>query len=233
MVSWDSSTLERLRVTAREIQEVLCDELSRGEIKSEEDFSSALTREMRRALNGMKLEPEYSRGYSRMASAGPAFTVHANRTTNGFVQSEENLSGADILIGFSVPLVGEEIDKTALIQAKLFREKGIFEDFPSRASEKERLALQCKRMIRVCRDHSYVFVYSSNGIQFYPAADIIRAYPGGIDFLNGLTFDEFIVRLFICLVGDSNYKTVHRRDFREHLLNLGIKHAFTMEVLSD
>ncbi|MDH7806852.1 MULTISPECIES: hypothetical protein [unclassified Rhizobium] len=231
MITWDDATIMKLRFTASEIAAILCGEFSRGEIKGEEDFSSALTREMRRALNNMRLEPEYSHGYSPFDSAGPTFKVHATRTTNGFVQSEENLSGADILIGFSVPIAGEEVDKTALIQAKLFREEGAFSNFPRKTSEKRRLVRQCIRMRRISPEHSYVFVYSSIGIQFYPAADVIQAYPTGIDFLDGLTFDEFITRLFTCTVGDHQYQTVHREDFRDELLRLGIKHAFTVEVL--
>jgi hypothetical protein len=230
MVSWSEDTIEGLRAIARRITDNLCDEFSRDEIRGEDDFSSALTREMRKELNGMRLHPAYAHGHSPFPSHVPEFRVHATRTTHGFVQSEENLSGADILIGFSAPSDGQEIDKTALIQAKLFREEGEFRNFPSTTSEKRRLLRQCARMMNISPDHSYVFVYTKIGIQFYAAADVIEARSNGIDFVDGLTFDEFVTRLFICEVGDHRYKTMHRKDFRKELIRLGIKRAFTFEV---
>lgn len=187
-------------------------------------------REMRRELNNLRLEPKYTPTYSPYASTAAEYTVHATRTTHGFKQSEENLSGADILLGFSADLSDNAIDKTALVQAKLFKELGEFRNFPKSREERNRLLRQCKRMMHIT-PHAYVFVYSSLGIQFFPAQDIVTAFDTGVDFAQGLSFEEFIERLFICEIGDHGYQTVHRADFRRELRRLGIQNGFTVEVL--
>lgn len=208
-----------------------CADLRNGDIVNEDDFSSSLVTSLRDELNGLRLsyEPRYTPGIGTPYS--PEYTVHARSTDNRYRGSEENSSGADILMGFRGYIDGEWIKKAALIQAKLFSGEGEFLTLPENAREMKYLLNQCRRMREIAGPDSYILIYSRVGVRFYSAVDYIESFPNVLSYSSGKNFDEFVRGIFSCSIGkrDMDYMPLGR--FKAFLKKLGIKFGFDANIV--
>ncbi|GJE81067.1 hypothetical protein [Methylorubrum thiocyanatum] len=207
-----------------------CNDFRDGDIVDEDDFSSALVSSLRDGLNDLKLQHEasYITGYG--ATSSREYTVHARATKSRHAASEENYSGADILMGFRAEIDGEPIRKAALIQAKLYDGEGQFLKMPSGTKDKEYLLKQCRRMRRIAGDASYVVIYSKVGIRFYSGTEYIANFPIDLNFESGKSFEEFVRGIFSCAIGNRDLDYMPRGGFSRYLDALGIRNGFEAEL---
>lgn len=227
---WSDNSLDTVLNLASSIEKDVCEDLKGGHVVNEEDFSSALMTHLRMKLNKLVLTPQPAANLSLAPGSTYSYKVNARVLTCKFEQSEENLSGADIIMGFKGNVDGTDINKSVLIQAKLFGGKGKFRSLPDNTEDKRVLFLQCKRMKKITNGACYVFVYSKIGVKFYPASKVISKFPEGLSHADGLDFPEFIYSFFKCNLGDHNLRYLVKGNLTPHLENLGIKHSFLIDL---
>ncbi len=227
---FSDDSLQKISDVTKLAVERSCKELSDGDIVDEDDFSSALMSSLRDKLNDLRLELALSPSPAYGSSSATEYTVHARTTTSRYAGSEENFSGADILMGFRGQFDNEAIKKAVLIQAKLFSGKGEFLTLPEGNTERTYLKQQCKRMIEVAGSSSYILIYSRIAVRFYSAVDYVAEFPEGLSYEAGQDFYEFVKDLFSCKIGNHNFDYMPKGEFRPYLDTLGIKHGFDAKL---
>lgn len=231
MFSQDS--IDELRRRVRLVVAAKCRKLGNG-IGQEADFTSRFLEALEGGLIDLKLSPEFANNLSPFPGySAPDFEVIPRVLETQYRRSEENLSGADIMFSFRANVDGSEVNKSALVQAKLYRGDGEYYSIPGSTEKKQQLLAQCLRMQKISPNHSYVIVYCKLGIKFYTSTDVIRTIRAdrtGLSYSGGSDFDEFMERIFQCTVGDKGLPQMGQPDFMRHLKSLEISDGFMIEV---
>lgn len=226
---WTDESFNLLDQTASTIVSKTCSDLRRGDINKENSFTAAFLARLRDGLNGLILEPSYWLQNSMWQSTPPAYVIRARDTQANVVRSEENLSGADMLFGFKSDVSGQIIDKSLLVQAKLWDGEGAFLGLPKKKNDRLQLLAQCRRMKKIS-NASFVFVYTRDSVRCYDADDIIAKFPNGVDYIEGWDFTNFIHRMFECTLGDRNLSYMADGELKLHLKSLEISDGFMIEL---
>ncbi|KAA0574317.1 hypothetical protein [Azospirillum sp. Sh1] len=166
----------------------------------------------------IRLRCEYAP--SGESDSGVELTLRS--TECGFIGSEENLSGADILMSYKVDGdVDDSVSKGLLAQAK------IIEKLKDRR-EMERLKQQCSDMLRVTKD-SYVFLYSPSGVTVIPAKDVIDG-DWSIPKNTPSNVGAFMQSFLDCSNGDRSFQACTIPEFKKLLSETHVKHGLAIEI---
>lgn len=232
---FDESSLSLVFEKTEEAIQRKIKDFRNGYIFRETDFTSSLLSSLRDDLNGLilkyRVSPDLGLGSTHFTDN--SYRLNARVVDSNVQESEEFLSGADILIGYSGPYNGAKINKAALIQAKIYTEHlwDKFSGFPPGKTRREELFSQCKRMERITHHQSYVVIYSGLGIKFYRSEYILkRCKDFGLNFDDGHDFSYFIRDLFECKIGDKNFGYLAYGNLKTKLKEMGIRHGFMTEL---
>lgn len=215
---FDQSSLALLSKAIQAEARDLSNRLREGTIRGETAVSDRLVERLERVINGFRMDysPPYSPG--GYGAATGCVTLDASRVRFPSIKgrtliaqgpnSEERLSGADIIIVYESSSPHIEAHKGILIQSKSHdSSQGKF----TRTGSAE-LIRQCKDMRRIT-PHGFVFVYTEDGVFCFDAKEVTDAHANGFRASEAVEIGEFFELFLSCRIGDTAINAVDPKSF--------------------
>lgn len=226
MLEFDPDDLERLTKKVNAAADKYARKISEGTAANEEDVSGQFCGALAEIINGFEIAltpPGLAYGPQRPAETElRAFALDKNQelvqlrqTKKSGNQLEERESGADIIIVYESETPGIAAQKGFLAQSKIEHLNGSSTVRITR--ERARFERRCETMHAVT-PHSYVFVYTEEGLLCYPV-QVYRALLGpGLNVKAAKKFGEIFKPFMQCLVGDTDLYHFETTGFYDYVV---------------
>lgn len=184
----------------------------RRAIAGEVQGTGHLCGELSSVINGwppLALRPGYASAPSLTWGSSPqsrakleAEPFFMRETQSRVKNSEEFISGADIVVGYRAEADGIAAKKGFLAQSKILT-KPLKKGELIRVTENpERFVDECERMLALT-SHAYAFIYTTEGVICYPAEWVYHLTSDGAPSGYGVPLARLFYDFLICRIGDE------------------------------